>query len=103
MTPEFDYMAAKAALEWQIELGVDECISESPVNRYEVKPQPKKLKFGTGSNIAPVSEIPVIPPVEDTGVEIAGIMAAKCDDLNALRDAMAVFDHCALKKGANEI
>lgn len=103
MTPEFDYMAAKAALEWQIELGVDECISEAPINRYEVAPQPKKLKFGAGSNIAPVSEIPVMPPVEDSGAEIAGIMAGKCNDLNALRDAMAVFDHCALKKGAKNL
>jgi len=103
MTPEFDYMAAKAALEWQIELGVDECINETPINRYEVTPQPKKLKFGAGSNIAPVSAIPAIPVVKESGADIAGIMADKCDDLNALRDAMAVFDHCALKKGAKNL
>jgi DNA polymerase len=101
MTPEFDYMAAKAALEWQIELGVDECISETPINRYEVKPQ--KLKLGPSSNIAPVSEMPTVLPIQETAADIAGIMAARCADLNALRDAMAIFDHCDLKQGAKNL
>jgi DNA polymerase len=100
MTPDLDYAAAKAALMWQIELGVDECISETPVNRYEVKPQ--KLKLGPTSNIAPVGVMPVVP-LEETAVDIAGIMAARSTDLTALRDAMAVFDHCALKKGAKKL
>ena len=101
MTPDLDYMAAKAALEWQIELGVDECISETPINRYDVKPQ--KLKLGPTSNIGPVSAMPSVIPVQDSAVDIAGIIAARCDDLVALRDAMAVFDHCALKKGAKNL
>jgi DNA polymerase len=101
MTPEFDYTAAKAALEWQIELGVDECISETPINRYDVKPQ--KLKLGPSSNIAPVSAMPAVIPVQESAADIAGIMAGRCADLTALRDAMAVFDHCALKKGAKNL
>jgi len=100
MTPDLDYTAAKAALLWQIELGVDECISETPINRYEVKTQ--KLKLGPTSNIAPVTAIPVVP-LQETAVDIASIMAARCADLVALRDAMAVFDHCALKKGAKKL
>ncbi len=101
MIPELDYMAAKAALEWQIELGVDECISEIPINRYDVKPQ--KLKLGPMSNIAPVSKIPSIIPENEGTADISGIMAGRCTDLTALRDAMAVFDHCALKKGAKNL
>jgi DNA polymerase len=101
MTPELDYMAAKAALEWQIELGVDECIGETPINRYEVKPQ--KLKLGPTSNLAPITEMPSVLPVQDSASDIAGIMAGRCNDLAGLRDAMAVFDHCALKKGAKNL
>jgi DNA polymerase len=101
MTPDLDYMAAKAALEWQIELGVDECISETPINRYEVKPQ--KLKLGPTSNIAPVSAMPPVIPIQEGAADIAGIMAGRCNDLTTLRDAMAVFDHCALKKGAKNL
>lgn len=100
MIPAFDYHAAKATLEWQIELGVDECIADTPINRYEVKAQ--KLKLGPTSNLAPVSAIPVIP-IEDSAADIAEIMAGRCTDLAALRDAMAVFDHCALKKGAKNL
>lgn len=100
MMPDLDYMAAKAALEWQIELGVDECIGEIPINRYEVKPQ--KLKLGPKSNIGPAAAIPTMP-LQESAIDIAEIMAGRCADLNALRDAMAVFDHCALKKGAKNL
>ena len=31
-----DFHAAKALLDWQIELGADEPIGEAPVNRYEI-------------------------------------------------------------------
>jgi len=101
MMSEFDYTAAKAALEWQIELGVDECISETPINRYDVKPQ--KLKLGPTSNIAAVSAMPAVILVHESAADISGIMAGRCADLAALRDAMAVFDHCALKKGAKNL
>lgn len=93
--------AALAALEWHIELGVDECIGDKPVNRYDVKPQP--FKFGKNSNLAPVTETPTFLPTEETAADIAEIMAGKCVDLNALKDAIAVFDHCALKKGAKNL
>ncbi len=100
MTPDFDYMAAKAALEWQIELGVDECIGEVPINRYDVKPP--KLKLGPASNLAPISTMPSVP-IQESAAGIAAIMAGKCTNLSALRDAMAVFDQCALKKGAKNL
>ncbi|MFK5996875.1 MAG: uracil-DNA glycosylase [Rhodobacterales bacterium] len=100
MTPDLDYNAAKAALMWQIELGVDECISESPINRYEVKSQ--KLKLGPTSNIAPVSAMPTVR-LEESAADIARIMATRAADLTALRDAMAVFDQCTLKKGAKNL
>ena len=30
------YHAAKSALEWQYEIGIDEAISDVPINRYEI-------------------------------------------------------------------
>lgn len=101
MILELDYMAAKAALEWQIELGVDACIGDTPINRYEVKPQ--KGGLGPTSNLAPISDMPSVMPAQDSAVDIAGILAGRCADLAGLRDAMAVFDHCALKKGAKNL
>ncbi len=100
MLKELDASAALAALEWQFEMGVDEAISETPVNRYD---QPKSLpKMGASSNIKPV-EMPKPLPVADGAADVARLMAARCKDLAELRNAMAVFDHCALKKGARSL
>ncbi len=100
MLNELDASAALAALEWQFEMGVDEAISETPINRYD---QPKSLlKMGASSNIKPV-EMPKPLPVADSAADVARLMAARCDDLAALRNAIGVFDHCALKKGARNL
>jgi len=98
-----DYHAAMAALEWQIELGADEAITDAPINRYDLPKPAPKLKLGPSSNIAPIGQMPVIPVVQETGADIARIMAGRCETLDALRDALAVFDHCALKKGARNL
>lgn len=101
-----DFHSALAALEWQIDLGADEAIGGAPVNRYDlpkVAPRPAPIKTGPGSNIAPISQMPSIPMVQETAADIARIIAGRCDSLAALRDAMAVFDHCALKKGARNL
>ncbi len=95
-----DYYATKAALEWQFEMGVDEAIGEMPINRYDEPAAKPKLKIGATSNIAPIDMIPNILPVQDAAPDVAKILAAKCNDLGALRDAMGVFDLCALKQGA---
>ncbi len=46
------YHAAKSALEWQYEIGIDEAISNVPINRYEIHTTPPKLKINSESNIA---------------------------------------------------
>lgn len=104
--PDADLMppeAALAALAWQLEMGADIAVSDAPVNRYEAPPAPKLPKMGAGSNIQPVSAAPVIPQIEETAPDIARIMAGRCTTLDELRNAMAVFDHCALKKGARNL
>ena len=92
MIEELEYHQAKALLEWQVELGVDETISETPINRYEV-PQ-----------VAPKVEVPkpAAAPVvvqEADPVDIAK-RAAQVDTLEALEAALASFEHCELKRGA---
>ena len=101
MISEMDYFAAKAALEWQIALGVDECMSEAPINRFEVKPS--KMKFGKSSNIAPVAIDAIVQVLQQAAPDIAAKMAAQAGSVTALRDAIAVFEHCALKKGAKNL
>lgn len=99
----YDYYATKAALEWQFEMGVDETIGEMPVNRFDVPAAKPKLKIGASSNIAPIDVIPNVLPVQDAAPDVAKIIASKCDDLESLRNAMGVFDLCALKQGARNM
>lgn len=82
-----------AALAWQIDLGADEAIGESPVDRFEIADAPMPRRETTPAQ--PVPE----PSVETTAAEIA----AGCRDLAALRAAMAAFDGCALKRGARNL
>ena len=101
-----DFHTALATLDWQIELGADEAIGEEPVNRYDLPkaaPKTPPIKTGPNSNIAPIGEMPAIPMVQETAPDIARIIAGRCETLASLRDAMAVFDLCALKKGARNL
>lgn len=100
MIEQYDYFAAKAALEWLIDLGVDETIGEIALNRYDEPIQKPNFKINAGSNIAPIESIPKILSTKETAPEVAKMLASRCHDLDALRNAMAVFDLCSLKKGA---
>ncbi len=90
------YWADRAALEWQVELGVTDAIQDAPVDRYAleaVKPKPKEA----AQPVAP----PPVPVAEDVdAVAIARAAAADAADLPALATAMEAFEHCELKKGA---
>ena len=65
---QLDNHTAKALLEWQVEFGVDETMSETPVNRFEVKPEPKKTVPAAAppkieAGIAPVADkVDGVPP-----------------------------------------
>lgn len=90
-----DSAALLAALSWQIEAGVDECIGEEPVDRFQAAkeaPAPKTTKQSD----------PVVTreSVEPDGVTAARRAAAEAESLEALRAAMENFEGCALKGGA---
>jgi len=89
------YYQAKALLEWQVELGVDEAICEAPVNRYEIPaaaPKPKP--------VVALEQPAVVKPQEVDPVAVAKSAAAGAGDLAALQAALGAFEHCELKRGA---
>lgn len=103
MESALDYHTAKALLEWQVEFGVDETISETPVNRFEVKPEPKKTP---AASVAPVAGKPPIPPKkmdEIDGAELARAAARSAADIGALKAALGAFEACELKRGARNL
>lgn len=96
MDSHMDWHAARAALEWQVDLGVTEAISETPINRFEqVAPPPK-------TGLAAVSQAPVMP-VEINPVAEAEAAARGASDLATLKAAMEAYPHCDLQKGARNL
>jgi uracil-DNA glycosylase len=84
---------------WQMELGADEAIGEAPVDRYVV----------AEAVAAPLPPVAATVPQAGPGtagedpVVVARRMAEGAGDLAALRDALAAYDHCELKRGARNL
>lgn len=90
-----DWEAALAALAWQVDCGADEPIGEAPVNRYDMATTaPKPLV----AKAIPPAEVPA--RAEEDAVAVARQAAGRAQTLEALREAIAGFDLCELKKGA---
>lgn len=90
-----DWEAALAALAWQVDCGADETIGDAPVNRYEMAvTAPKPIGASPVSSAEPPSRAEVDP------VAAARRTAEQAQTLDALREAIAAFDLCDLKKGA---
>ncbi|EDZ48535.1 uracil-DNA glycosylase [Rhodobacterales bacterium Y4I] len=91
-----DYWSARALLEWQAELGATEALCDAPVDRYALEQAAPKPKPGA----APA---PPPKPKEADPAEVAQKAARGAASLPALRDALAAFDHCDLKRGARNL
>lgn len=90
-----DWHATLAALAWEVEAGADEAIGDAPVNRYELAveaPRPQSARA--------VAAPPPLSHPDTDPVSVAQAAAASAPSLAALRDALATFDLCELKKGA---
>ena len=100
MDSQIDWHAARAALEWQLEMGVTEAISETPINRFEQVAPPPKAGVGPGvaAPTVPVQAAPEVDPVAE-----AEAAARAAPDLIALQAAMAAYPHCELQKGARNL
>ncbi|MCC0065944.1 MAG: uracil-DNA glycosylase [Rhodovulum sp.] len=90
-----DAAVLRAALAWQVELGADEAIGETPVSRFEAAARPEPPVRQAAAAAAAAPEVPAGVTTE--------ALAAGCGDLAALRAAMAAFEGCALKKGARNL
>lgn len=100
-----DWQAALAALDWQLECGVDEVMGDAPIDRHdlpEAQPSPAPFPF-------PAPERPLrggagpttgVPAQAVDALEAARAAARHASSLESLRDAIARFDHCELKRGA---
>ncbi len=105
---EGDWHASLAALAWHVDLGVDEVIGETPINRYDLPETTcAAAPMATMGNVmapraANVAQA-VKPPTDQAeidAVEAARAAAARATSLAALREIIAGFDLCELKRGA---
>ena len=112
--------AALAALAWQVDLGVTEVLGEDPVNAYDLperaawaaRPVQAAQAVPPRGQMKPADPAPYVPsitPAEraaqaaDEAVAAAASAAAKAQSLDALREALATYDHCELKRGARNL
>ncbi|WP_212524964.1 uracil-DNA glycosylase [Actibacterium sp. MT2.3-13A] len=105
MEMALDFHTAKALLEWQIELGADEAIGEAPVDRYaapKVEPAVAAAAAAPAPQQAAAAPVMAAPQGPDP-VAQARALAQAARTLDELREALAGFDHCDLKKGARNL
>jgi uracil-DNA glycosylase len=96
MTLAMDPLLIAALLEWQAELGADECMLDAPVDRFAaLEPAaaaPKAQHPAAAPSPAPQA---AADPVAEAHVMAAGAMT-----LEALAEVQAAYPHCELRKGA---
>ena len=104
MESGLDHRSARALLEWHMALGADECIQDSPVNRYAL---PDTAPVVARKAVAPVVAEPqrpqIVPMAQVDTVAEAERAAAGATDLAGLRAALEGFEHCDLKRGARNL
>lgn len=93
---------ARTYLDWLVELGADEAICDTPIDRYALADRPK------APAVKPPSETRT--PIQAEGpadvadpVEAARMAAQGAGDLPALRAALQSYEHCELKRGARNL
>ncbi|MEY3309115.1 MAG: hypothetical protein RLZZ413_3153 [Pseudomonadota bacterium] len=104
MDSDLTFHADLAALAWQLDLGADVALGETPVNRYEPVAEGAAVAAPVAA-ARPVAMAPAPLAAPDTGlaVRVASDAAAQAQDLEALRGAIAAFEHCELKRGAKSL
>ncbi|MDQ2093826.1 uracil-DNA glycosylase [Rhodalgimonas zhirmunskyi] len=112
MESQATYHQLLDALAWQVELGVDCAMAETPVNRYELpatetrSPAPMPAAAGADPARPGASPARAAAPVKQPEVDTVGIARAAASaaaDLDALKAAMTAYDHCELKRGARNL
>ena len=107
-------------LEWQVELGARDAIGEAPVDR--LAPVAAAADPGAGRPAAGTAPADAATPAADVAAPAAGAAAppvregdgadpvaaaraaaAAATDLAALREAIAAYPHCELRRGARNV
>ena len=99
---------ALAMLDWQIELGADEALGDTPVDRFALADQaPAAAVVATAPKarasvaVPPADDAPPAPSVD--AVALAQAAASAAQDLPALHAAMEGFAHCTLRETATRL
>ena len=99
MESQIDWHSARALLEWQVELGATEAILDAPVDRFALEAAPSK----PAAVKAAAAQSAPRPIAQQDPAQIAKQMAEAASSLEALRAALAGFEHCELKRGARNL
>lgn len=98
-----DWDAALAALAWQVDLGVTEVVQDSLQNSFDLPDKspwlPRGLQAAAAGQTVVAKAVAAPVPAEANAVAMAEDIAASCDSLDALRDALFAYDLCEVKKG----
>jgi len=104
-----EWRTARALLEWQVEMGADEAILDAPLSRYELPVTAPRAAAPPVPDTSPraVAKAQAAAtstgPIEVDAVQLAKDAAARAPTLEALRAAIAEFEHCDLKRGARNL
>ena len=99
-----DWQAALAALAWQVDLGIDQSICDSPVNHYDLPAIPVvKAAPGVAATVPKGPTVVLADSAAGDPVAAARDLAARAGTLAALRAALAGYDHCEIKRGARNL
>jgi DNA polymerase len=94
MTLAMDPRLIAALLDWQAELGADECIGDEGLDRFAVPPPAAVTPARAG-----MADLPPAPMQADPVAE-AQALAGRAQTLDELARLQSGYDHCDLKKGA---
>ena len=97
MDSKTEMMEAIQLLKWQLELGVDENIGNTPIDRFlENTPDTDTKKKKS------ISEDQKMPKL-NTAITEAERLAEQSDNLEQLKNSLANYEFCDLKKGARNL
>ena len=99
---------ARDVLQWHIDAGVDETIGAAPVNRFDLATAPVSPSSSPSvpQHSSPPPTRPADKPLAPSGeeaVKSAYELAEKATSVDELRQALEMFDGCALKKTATNL
>ena len=109
MGDDIDPALARAMLEWQVEMGATDAIGETPVDRLAPRSAEDERPSASSARSdhpdpAPDPRGPTTARSDpDDPVAAAHAAASAAPDLSALREAIAAYPHCELRRGARNV